>query len=520
MQSVTFGDTAPRAGGVMHDQRDKIAPSARALRSSVPSSEESSRPPRLIANIGALASLRSLVDFAAFAGSGAVLANLDATLVSGAQRNLTLCFAALLYFCGERYIKTTEASAFVKQGLTQRLLRGAAPQVLAIAILFSIYAVSYPPDSAELAAIMRWLGRWAALGAGTALVTNGIVHALVAHWRSAGVLAQRIAIVGAGEPAERLIAWFQNRTPDLVDVIGIYDDRRRQMGAYPSLKKYFKGGTADLLALSRRSRIDKVILALPHHAENRLLVLLQALKPMAVDIQLCPDLVGFRLPDTGTKTVELGGLPLLNVAPRPLEASQRFAKDVFDRVCALAGLALLLPFFPIVALAIKLESRGPLFFRQERYGLGNTIIKVYKLRTMRADMADPSGGQQTKRNDARVTRVGAFLRKTSIDELPQLFNVLRGDMSLVGPRPLPIGMRIQNRLNHELVTEYAFRHRLKPGLTGWAQVNGLRGAVDTVESLQKRVELDLYYIDNWSVWFDLRILFKTIAVCLAQENAF
>jgi exopolysaccharide biosynthesis polyprenyl glycosylphosphotransferase len=188
----------------------------------------------------------------------------------------------------------------------------------------------------------------------------------------------------------------------------------------------------------------------------------------------------------------------------------------------LAGLALiaLAPMLGLVALAIKLDSPGPVFFRQKRHGFNNTEFEVYKFRSMKVEQGDLTGARQTARNDSRITKLGAFLRASSIDELPQLLNVLNGDMSIVGPRPHPIGMRTANKLCDEIIEEYAHRHRVKPGITGWAQVNGLRGATETAAQLQRRVELDLYYIDNWSVLFDLKIMFLTVIAVLRRENAF
>jgi exopolysaccharide biosynthesis polyprenyl glycosylphosphotransferase len=208
------------------------------------------------------------------------------------------------------------------------------------------------------------------------------------------------------------------------------------------------------------------------------------------------------------------------LAQRPLRASERFFKEIFDRCAAAVLLLLLSPLLLGCAIAVKLSGPGPVFFRQERHGLGSRIFHVLKFRSMRTDLQDVSGAQQTRRNDARVTPVGNFLRRTSLDELPQLLNVLMGDMSLVGPRPLPVQMRVEDRLNYEIVAEYAFRHRVKPGITGWAQVKGHRGAVDTAEGLQSRVAHDLYYIENWSLWLDLKILFMTGAVCALGKNAF
>jgi lipopolysaccharide/colanic/teichoic acid biosynthesis glycosyltransferase len=173
-----------------------------------------------------------------------------------------------------------------------------------------------------------------------------------------------------------------------------------------------------------------------------------------------------------------------------------------------------------VALAIRLDGPGPVLFRQKRHGFNNTEFEVFKFRSMRWEQRDALGTRQTSRDDNRITKFGAFLRTTSLDELPQLLNVLRGDMSIVGPRPHPIGMRTANRLCEDIVEEYAHRHRVRPGITGLAQVQGFRGATQTAAQLQRRIELDLHYIDNWSIMFDLKIILLTVLAVLRRENAF
>jgi len=181
---------------------------------------------------------------------------------------------------------------------------------------------------------------------------------------------------------------------------------------------------------------------------------------------------------------------------------------------------LLLPLLAVIALAIWLDSPGPIIFRQRRHGWNNRSFDVYKFRTMRWSASNSSSLIQTSRDDERVTRVGRLLRRLSLDELPQLFHVLRGDMSLVGPRPHAVDMRTEDRLGHEIIDEYPHRHRVKPGITGWAQVNGCRGATQTAEQIRRRVELDLYYADNWSVLLDLKILVKTLGSVISGKNAF
>ena len=176
----------------------------------------------------------------------------------------------------------------------------------------------------------------------------------------------------------------------------------------------------------------------------------------------------------------------------------------------------------IIAITIRLDSPGPILFRQRRHGLNNAEFEILKFRTMVATPSDPGDGRrQTQRNDTRITRVGNFLRRSSLDELPQIFNVLRGEMSLVGPRPHPTEMRTENRLGSEIVADYPHRHRVKPGMTGWAQINGYRGATQTAEQIRRRVTYDIFYIENWSLLFDIKILALTpIKMMLNNDNAF
>ncbi len=215
-----------------------------------------------------------------------------------------------------------------------------------------------------------------------------------------------------------------------------------------------------------------------------------------------------------------GNIPLLAVVDRPIKHWNAVAKRIEDLICSSFLLLLFAPIMMIIAMLIKLDSRGPVFFAQERFGFNNDVIRVLKFRTMYANRGDISGAQRTVPKDPRVTRIGRVLRALSFDELPQLLNVLRGDMSLVGPRPHAITMKAGGRLYYEAVEQYVHRHRVKPGITGWAQVNGLRGEIDTLEKAHARVEQDLYYIEHWSLWLDLKTLALTMPVLLSRQNAY
>ncbi len=218
-----------------------------------------------------------------------------------------------------------------------------------------------------------------------------------------------------------------------------------------------------------------------------------------------------------SQIVDFGGVTTIQVACPPLSALDRATKRAFDVCVAASGLLLLAPLFVIVSIAIKLDSRGPVFFRQARIGFNKEPILVFKFRSMSVTETDGEFVKQAERNDPRVTRIGRILRRTNVDELPQLLNVLRGEMSIIGPRPHAIA---HNKLFEELIPPYSRRHRMKPGISGWAQVHGYRGETDTIQKLQRRLEYDLYYIDNWSVWFDMKIIFLTLFSTKSYVNAY
>ena len=213
-------------------------------------------------------------------------------------------------------------------------------------------------------------------------------------------------------------------------------------------------------------------------------------------------------------------MPFLDLFDKPIADWDAVMKRAFDIFFSIGGIILFSPVMLATMIAIKLESKGPVIFKQKRYGFNNEEVKVYKFRSMYHEMADPDAKKVVTKNDARVTRVGRFIRKTSLDELPQLFNVLLGNLSLVGPRPHAVNAHTKNRLWDEVVDGYFARHKVKPGVTGWAQINGWRGEVDNDEKIRQRTNFDLYYIENWSLLFDLYIVFKTPLVILKMDDVY
>lgn len=253
-------------------------------------------------------------------------------------------------------------------------------------------------------------------------------------------------------------------------------------------------------------------------AESRIEQTVRELRRLPVNVLLVPDMQAFR--HARNRITQVAGLPMFNVSERPLDGWSPLIKRLEDLVLASLALVLTLPAMLLIALAIRLDSPGPVLFRQKRYGYNNKLIEVFKFRSMYCDKADADAARQTTRNDERITRVGRFIRRASLDELPQLFNVLLGSMSMVGPRPHATATKAAGILFEDAVKEYTARHRVKPGITGWAQINGYRGETDTLEKIEKRVEFDLQYIENWSIWFDLYILFRTLPAVLFTREAY
>jgi Undecaprenyl-phosphate glucose phosphotransferase len=359
-----------------------------------------------------------------------------------------------------------------------------------------------------------WMLAWMFAAVGTQLAGRCLLEIATRRGRQAGFLAQNIVVFGAGNEGQQLVAKLQRSGDKSVFIRGIFDDRKSRVSR--TIHGVSVLGTSDdLLRFARDVRIDDVILALPLDAERRLKTLFEKLKGAALDLRLSVEPIAERFQFHGMRYI--GVAPVLEIADRPLKHWRAVVKWFEDQFIAALLLIAFAPLIAIVALLIKLDSRGPVLFVQQRFGFNNEVIPVLKFRTMYVDRGDPSGGQRTVQHDPRITRVGRVIRTLSIDELPQLFNVLHGEMSVVGPRPHPIAMKASDdALYGDAVARYFHRHRVKPGITGWAQVNGLRGEVDTLAKARARVAHDLYYIEHWSLWLDLKILLKTIVVAIYQ----
>ncbi|WP_375407994.1 undecaprenyl-phosphate glucose phosphotransferase [uncultured Methylobacterium sp.] len=363
-----------------------------------------------------------------------------------------------------------------------------------------------------------WLASYYGTGLATLLAGRFLLSRFVAAQMRQGRLDRRTAIVGGGPLAEDLIRALEGQADAGIRVVGFFDDRADDRAAtviagYPKL-----GTVNDLVAYARSTRLDLVVFTLPIAAEDRLMQMLTKLWVLPIDIRLSAQATRLKLRPRAYSYI--GEVPVLDVFDKPIADWDIVVKGIFDRVVAALMIVALAPVLITVALAVRLTSPGPILFRQKRHGFNNEIVEVLKFRSMYIDQCDYAAAQLVTRGDPRVTRVGRIIRKSSLDELPQLFNVLKGELSLVGPRPHAINARAANTLYDQVVDGYFARHRVKPGITGWAQVKGWRGETDTDDKIQRRVEHDLYYIENWSVLFDIKILLATPLSLFRTQNAY
>ncbi len=364
-----------------------------------------------------------------------------------------------------------------------------------------------------------WLVSWYLVGLAVLACERTMLAMLVRRMTASGALERRTVVVGGGEAGEDVLRALAAQTHTDVRICGVFDDRTDDrspevVAGFPKL-----GTVDDLVEFARRTRIDLIIFTLPITAETRILQMLRKLWVLPIDIRLAAHTNKLRFRPRSYSWI--GAVPVLDVFDKPIADWDVVVKSAFDRIVGVICLILLSPVMLAIALAVKLDSRGPVLFRQKRHGFNNEEIEVFKVRSMYADQLDYTVAKQVTRGDSRVTRVGRFIRKTSLDELPQLFNVVfKGDLSLVGPRPHAISAKAAEHPYEQVVDGYFARHRVKPGITGWAQINGWRGETDTPEKIQKRVEYDLFYIENWSLLFDIYILAMTPFALIKAENAY
>ena len=378
---------------------------------------------------------------------------------------------------------------------------------LAFTVLITVGLATRATSDLARLWLMSWLGLFALAVATTRIACGHYLRWL--HGR--GELRESIAIVGASGVRDRLAARIKGEA----DVVGLYS--AQSWADEPACNVTRDDSLADLLELGRYGGVDSVILALERGHQVDVSRIVQRLKALPIQVAVCSD-DGWSS-KAAPRIRILGGLPMSVVADRPIKPWDMLIKTALDKFGATTLLILLSPLLLGIAVVVWTTSGGPVIFRQKRQGWCGRDFTVFKFRTMRSEAAIVNRRFQTLRNDTRCTAVGRLLRRCSLDELPQLWNVLRGDMSLVGPRPHADSLHDVDRAGREIVAEYAQRNRVKPGMTGWAQVHGARGATATLEQLRHRVDYDLFYIENWSIWLDLRILLRT-PFCLSGENAF
>ena len=363
-----------------------------------------------------------------------------------------------------------------------------------------------------------WFAAWFLSGATFLVAERYLIAWSLRRWLRNGMLERRAVIVCGGQPARDLIRNLESQPDNDIRILGVFDDRldRRSpdlIAGYPKL-----GTVTELVEFVRAARVDMLIISLPMTAEKRILDLLRKLWILPVDIRLAAH--ANKLKFRPRAYSHIGKVAMLDVFDKPINDWDSVAKRLFDIFFATVAIACLWPVMLGAALAVKLTSKGPIIFMQKRHGFNNETINVYKFRSMYTHMSDVTAAKAVTKGDPRVTPVGRFIRKSSIDELPQLFNVLKGDLSLVGPRPHAVLAQTHDRVYADVVEGYFARHRVKPGVTGWAQINGWRGEIDSDEKIRFRTAYDLYYIENWSLWFDLKILFLTPIRLLNTENAY
>jgi Undecaprenyl-phosphate glucose phosphotransferase len=357
-----------------------------------------------------------------------------------------------------------------------------------------------------------WVFSWFITNSLFLYIERYLIKSLFYKMAQTGRISRRIILVGASEQCEKFLQQIQLNNEPWFNIVGIFDDRQERVGSsfhgYPIL-----GNLKDLLSYSRKNSVDDIIVSISWKADQRINEIINKLKELPVNVRLCPDLAGFLILNNKFSTI--ADIPILDMVNKPLDDRMYILKTVEDKILGIILLVLLAPLMLLISLAIKLESKGPVLFRQNRYGFNNNKFRMLKFRSMYHERPPEKGVPQAQQNDPRVTPLGRILRKTSLDELPQLLNVLGGTMSIVGPRPHAVE---HNKEYSKIICGYYARHNVKPGLTGWAQVNGLRGETDTPDKMESRVKYDVHYIENWSLIFDAKILIMTVPAVLQRNG--
>ena len=381
---------------------------------------------------------------------------------------------------------------------TRRLLAGWAVVVTTLVTIAALFKVT--SDYSRI-----WFSYWVLFGGTGLFISQLFEHGWLMHRRKTSKDTRRVVLVGGGKNGRRVEKRLLSDQDGELHLVARFGNDWSSEGSHP----------VDQLAdFVIAEQIAEVWIAVPWDDRKLLESALSALNESVVDINVIPDLHQYRL--LNQSIVEWDGLPVINLSGTPMTGTELRLKAVFDRLGSLLLLIILSPLFVALALLVRLSGPGPVLFRQKRHGIGGEAIEILKFRTMKEHKQRPGEVVQATEDDHRITFVGRFLRRSSLDELPQLINVLRGEMSLVGPRPHAIE---HNEEFKSRIPKYMLRHKVRPGITGWAQVNGLRGITDTEEKMALRIEHDLWYIQNWSLWLDLKILLQT-PLAMIHRNAF
>jgi len=424
-------------------------------------------------------------------------------------RHWALSFGATMFFQ-----LIAEASNFYRSWRGVKLATEIKNTLVIWAVTFAIGETFCHLTGAlpRLAVITQW--QWFIMGCVILSLSRVMIRSLMSYLRSKGYNNRNVVIVGAGKLGRHLALQLEKAPWLGFNLEGFYDHER--VGYVPLYNKDMPIlGDLDKLVVDAKSKqIDRVYITLPMNQEESIQQLVENLSDTTCSVLLVPDVFTFDL--LHARSQEINGVPVISILDTPLDGINAFLKRVEDIVLSSIILLLISPILLGLALAVKITSKGPVVFKQRRYGIDGKAIEVWKFRSMTV-MEDGDKVTQATKGDNRLTPIGAFIRGTSLDELPQFINVLKGDMSIVGPRPHAVAHNEQYR---KLIQGYMLRHKVKPGITGWAQINGWRGETDTLDKMEKRIEFDLEYIRSWSLWLDLKIVFLTIFKGFVAKNAY
>lgn len=463
------------------------------------------------------AMVSGLLRIGEFLGLAAIGAAIMISYV-GFDPDLALIYSAAIFGGSLLFVVLNETGGGYAVRALRKPMKWFPRVIIAWATTFALLAVTGFMLKISYEFSRVWSASWFLSGLLFLLSTRLLLSLRIRRWARDGTMERRAVIVGGGKPAEKLIRALEKNHDNDIRICGIFDDRD-DLRSPPVVAGYPKlGNISELVTFTRRAHVDMLIVSLPLDAEDRVLAMLKKLWVLPVDIRLSAHSNKLRFRSRAYSFI--GSVPMLDVLDRPIRDWDSVAKRAFDILFSSFAIVAFSPIMLATAIAIKLDSKGPVIFKQKRHGFNNEVIEVFKFRSMYTDQCDPTARALVTKGDPRVTRVGRIIRKTSIDELPQFFNVLRGELSLVGPRPHAMGAQAANGLYGEVVDGYFARHRVKPGVTGWAQINGWRGETDTDDKIRHRTDFDLYYIENWSIWLDLKILFLTPFRLLSTENAY